>query len=51
MRLTQFTPTPRLVEAAAAGVRDDELFGLLIDYAGPEGWDEVARRLSEAVTA
>jgi hypothetical protein len=72
MRLTQFTATPRLVEAAAAGVRDaeylvrfhsantmlrwagrdidisddDELFRLLVDDAGPEGWAEVARRLS-----
>jgi len=75
MRLTSFAPTARLVEAAAAGVRDsdylvryhsantllhwagrtgeisddDELFGLLVDDGGPEGWAEVARRLTEAV--
>jgi len=28
---------------------DDELFGLLVDDGGPEGWAEVARRLSDAV--
>jgi hypothetical protein len=75
MRLASFAPTARLVEAAAAGVRDeeylvryhcantllqwagrpadisadDELFRLLVDDGGPEGWAEVARRLSEAV--
>ena len=75
MALAKFTPTAKLVEAAAAGVRDgdylvrfhsantllrwagrttdisedDELFGLLVDSAGAEGWAEVARRLSAAV--
>ena len=28
---------------------DDELFGLLVDDGGPDGWAEVARRLSAAV--
>jgi hypothetical protein len=28
---------------------DDELFRLLVDDAGPEGWAEAARRLASAV--
>ena len=29
---------------------DDELFGLLVDDAGAQGWAEVAERLAAAVT-
>ena len=75
MRLTSFEPTPRLVEAAAAGVRDgdylvrfhsantllrwagrdedisevDDLFGLLVDDGGPDGWAEVSKWLAAEV--
>jgi len=75
IRLAGFAPTPALVEAAEAGVRDDdylvrfhsantllrwagrdedisddeELFGLLVDDAGPDGWARVAERLAREV--
>lgn len=75
IRLKEFPPTPGLVAAVAAGVRDPEylvryhcantllrwagrsedvsddedLFGLLVDDAGAEGWAVVAERLAAAV--
>ena len=77
IRLKAFPPTPELVVAVAAGVRDGEylvrfhcattllrwagrrgdiaddaeLFALVVDDAGPEGWAQAAQRLSAAVQA